>query len=351
MAADLVELAEDFLEAKRQRSGHEPGSSSDRARRTDLATWGRTLAMFSQVDTTDLPETRDLARDLGLVGLDDLRPDLLVRSLDALKAHYAPSTASRMATTMRTFCRWLVKKGHLPHDPIDDDEFYVQPQSRRASGRVVDTDGVAANNVLLHAFDGDQIERLLDAAVTPPENSRAAWPTRDKAMMLVLESTGIRAAECIGLQVGSVDTKLDTPMLRVVRNTKGNKPRDIPLSGRALAATNVYLDERRARAHDDGRLAFKAASDLWVRVNGAAMTTHTLDHMIRRCAEQAGVTLPDKTAAHGFRHHFGVELARRGVPLPVIQEAMGHTDPRTTAIYTKAVGRHLVSALEDAGWL
>ncbi len=68
-------------------------------------------------------------------------------------------------------------------------------------------------------------------------------------------------------------------------------------------------------------------------------------------AHRAGVVLPEGAAAHAFRHHYGVTLALRSVPQPVISQLMGHADPGTTAIYTTVASTQLIAALDDAGLL
>jgi site-specific recombinase XerD len=54
---------------------------------------------------------------------------------------------------------------------------------------------------------------------------------------------------------------------------------------------------------------------------------------------------------HGLWHHFGVQFAIRGIPPASLQHLVGHTDPRTTALYARNASRDLVDALDDAGWL
>jgi integrase len=54
---------------------------------------------------------------------------------------------------------------------------------------------------------------------------------------------------------------------------------------------------------------------------------------------------------HGFRHHYGLQLALRGLPPATLQQLMGHSDPRTTALYTRHASFDLINALDDAGWL
>lgn len=88
-----------------------------------------------------------------------------------------------------------------------------------------------------------------------------------------------------------------------------------------------------------------------MRNDGRAMSTDSLYHLIKRIALAAGVVLPDDALGHGLRHHFGVQLAIRGVPPATLQQLMGPTDPRTTAPPLRHASRDLVNALDDAGWL
>lgn len=80
------------------------------------------------------------------------------------------------------------------------------------------------------------------------------------------------------------------------------------------------------------------------------MSTDSLYHLVKRIALAAGASLPDDALVHGLRHHFWVQLAIRGVSPATLQQLMGHTDPRTTALCTRHASRDLVNALDDAGW-
>lgn len=339
---DLTELAEDWLATKLAMTTASNPEGSDRARRGDLARWGRYIATIRGQDISHRDNAQlDVAGDLGLITLPDLTADNLVRALGSLRLSFADSTCRRMIATMTTFCDWLVRKGHLPSTPAKDDDF-IMP--KRNAG---DLDAVMP----FHAFTMFEIEAMLDAATAPPTSRRSAWPIRDAAMLSVLEGTGLRAAELIGMRVKNADLDLDPPMIRVRRGAKGSKTRDVPAPQRTVTAVRSYLTERTERAKNDERLAHVDDSPLWVRHNGKPMNTQMLDRLIRQCADQGDVSLPGQAAAHGFRHHYGMQLARRGVPVPLIQEAMGHSDSRTTAIYTRAVGTHLADAMHDAGWL
>ena len=81
------------------------------------------------------------------------------------------------------------------------------------------------------------------------------------------------------------------------------------------------------------------------------MTRQDVDHILRRLCGAAGVTAPAGEMAHGFRHYYGTTMAVRAVPLPVIQQLLGHSDPRTSSIYTRVAATSLTNALQDAGML
>jgi integrase len=326
----MVELAEDWLAAKTLGSASAAGHS-DAARRSDLARIGRAVAV-ALGRTADGSRNYDLERDLGPLRLEDLSDETVLRTVAVLKAGYSPATARRTLSTLRGFTRWLVRRGHLAADPCDDDGLVLP---RRPS------DGVA------HAFLTEEVEAMRAAAANPPPTARSAWPARDVAIVDVLAGCGLRAAECCGVQIGDVDRRLDRPVLHVRHGVKGGRRRDVPLPRSVLESCESWAAERADRFGGNAR----PSERLFVRTNGAALDDAWLDRLVRRLARQSGVALRHQVAAHGFRHHYGTQLALRRVPPAIIQELMGHADPRTTAVYTRSVASHLVDALDDAGWL
>lgn len=150
-------------------------------------------------------------------------------------------------------------------------------------------------------------------------------------------------------------------MLHLLRGVKRQKPRDIPIRRHTVDALERWLGARAEWANQDPIYKVKPAAPLFVRrdlrkkpgtMDAARLPLdrNALDHLLRSIADQAGVTPPGDALAHAFRHHFGAELARRGVPPFQIQQLMGHTDPRTTSIYTQLAGLELHAALAEAGW-
>lgn len=333
---DLAELAEDWLAAKATTSTASNVDGATRARRNDLARWGRALTAARGGEAAMRPGGRfDLAEDLGVHSIDALSTEHLARALAMMRSHYDPATCRRSLATLRTFCRWLVRRGHLEANPTDDDELAVAP--------VAGDDTISTG---FFAFETREVDAMIAAAAEPPEGLRAAWAARDVAALRLLEGCGLRVAELCALRNADLVLDADVPVVHVVRGAKRSKRRTVPLPRRGVAAVDAYLAER----DRDGLDASDAAA-LLVRRDGTALNQPFVDRLIRRVAAQGGVTMRGDAAAHGFRHYYGMSLALRGVPVAVIAEAMGHADTRTTSIYMRAVGRHISGALDDAGWL
>ena len=323
------EAAEDWLAAKRVGRAKDDAGNSDRARRGDLRRWAAAInAVEGRPVPTFPPHSLDgwqyVMTELGDV-------DVLLRALDLLGGELAPSSRQRALSTLRGFCGWLVRRQLLSTNPCDAPELTVK---RSSSGEVL-------------SFRPDEVERLLTAAATPPpSNVRSAWPARDVAVVETLAHCGVRVSELIGLTVASVERDRQQVLLKVRAGAKGDKPRNVPVPRRTLTAVDEYLEER-ARLY--GPLANR--SRLFVRHDGSPLTQQLVDRTLRRLATAAGVTPPEGAMAHALRHAYGMDLAMRGVPLSVIQQLLGHDDPRTTSIYTAAHAEDLSAALADAGVL
>lgn len=172
---------------------------------------GRTL---HQVTGHDVDETAPLDIEVDLAGLSpaSLSIDNLIASLDLLRRRYRSSTLQRLCSTLRSFCRWCVRRGHLTSSPFDNEILHVtyrhEPEIR--------------------AFAESEIDAMLEAAITPAKNAWSGWGARDVAAVDVLAFTGVRAAAFCALQVGDVGST-DRPILYIRRGAKGNKRPEVPL--------------------------------------------------------------------------------------------------------------------------
>lgn len=251
--------------------------------------------------------------------------DTLVRALDLLGDQLSTATRQRMLSTLRGFCGYVVRRGLLDTDPTVAEELTVR--------RVTNDD--------IKAFTDNDVERLIEAAAQPaPRLMRAAWPTRDVAIINTMAFCGLRVSELCAPDVDSLDRHGERPLLRLVDGTKGGRHRVVPIPSPTLAAIDAYLVERG-----------DAPGPIFQRHNGTAMSQQAIDNRLRQIAHLAGVSPPPGAMAHALRHSYGMRLALRGVHLTVIQQLMGHTDPRTTSAYARAHATGLGDALDEAGLL
>jgi integrase/recombinase XerC len=175
---------------------------------------------------------------------------------------------------------------------------------------------------LPQTLDADQMARLLEIRADDPLGRR------DRAMMELLYSSGLRLAELVGLDLASVDLKD-----RVVHVLgKGRKARIVPVGRAAVAALGAWLKERPALAHS-------AESALFVGRNGRRLGARAVQIRVAHWARRQGLNL--HVHPHLFRHSFASHLLESSGELRGVQELLGHADISTTQIYTHLDFQHL----------
>ena len=177
---------------------------------------------------------------------------------------------------------------------------------------------------LPRTLDADQMARLL---AIPPA---AAEPltARDRAIMELLYSSGLRLAELTGLELGSLD--LRDKVVRVLG--KGRKARIVPVGRQAVQALRAWLAERPALARPE-------ESALFVGRNGRRLGARAVQARIAGWARRQGLNVP--VHPHLFRHSFASHLLESSGELRGVQELLGHADISTTQIYTHLDFQHL----------
>lgn len=169
----------------------------------------------------------------------------------------------------------------------------------------------------------EQMERLLSQ---PALSSKTGL--RDKAILEVLFSTGLRVSELVGLNRDQVDTKRRE--FGVIG--KGRRPRVVFLSDRAAEWLDRWLNSR----EDNWRPVFirlaKDKPDLLADGEEMRLTTRSVQRLVDKYCRQA--RLPIKLSPHGIRHSFATDLLSNGAGLRDVQEMLGHKNIATTQIYT-----------------
>lgn len=331
MGKPLPVLADEWIRYKRTRTRRGLSVASETAYRADLAAVARRVAsdLGRQADPELLaaegggPAPVGRPDPLALLSLDDLTEDNLAAAFAALvEADYAAATRSRMLSAWRGWCRWLARSGHLPVDPTTALE---TPAARATSG---DADIY---------FSPEELARIVEAVAQPDPREDAPWPERDLGLVALLGGSGARASEAIDARVGALRHENDSDTLHVVG--KGGKRRTIPVAPEVVTAVQRYLGSRAER------LGPAVASDrLFVRADGRPFNRQALDYLVEKWLRRAGVSLRPGELAHAFRHTYAVHLVQMGVPLPQVQELLGHASLTTTARYLRMTGAELQEA-------
>ena len=164
---------------------------------------------------------------------------------------------------------------------------------------------------------------MMEKLLAAPEGGTFTG-SRDKAILELIYSAGLRSFELVGLDHADID--LDRRILRL--RGKGMKERINPVGRYAVAALEDYL--RHKESHPD-RARFDADA-VFLNFRGQRLTTRSVRRMLSHYAGLAG--LPGDVSPHTLRHSFATHLLQRGADLRVVQELLGHENISTTQIYT-----------------
>ena len=183
---------------------------------------------------------------------------------------------------------------------------------------------------ILSAFEAEQILKVPD--LSTPRG------LRDRAILETLYATGVRRQELAALKIDDIDLENGRLM---VRQGKGKRDRLLPLSERACAWIEKYLEESRfhiSRGADDG--------SLFISHIGKRMHPEQMTKIVRRSIEAAEIEKPG--ACHLFRHTLATLMLEGGADLRYVQAMLGHADISTTQIYTRVAIGKLQEALEKS---
>ena len=239
-------------------------------------------------------------KDILKLGISDL--EKFVISLDGLEA----SSVSNVISSIKAFYNYYIKLGKIISNPAD----------------LIDMPKLIKK--LPDYLTVDEVNKLLDISVID------AFSARNKAILELLYSSGLRISELVNLELKSID--FDDCIIRVFG--KGSKERIVPMNDYAINALKEYLDNYRF-------LMIKNEINNYVFLNnhGKIMTRQGVFKMLKKECVVKGIR--KNISPHTLRHTFATHLLQNGADLRVIQEILGHSDISTTQIYTHVTNEKL----------
>jgi len=240
----------------------------------------------------------------------------LSRLSDGKGGQIAKKTQGYHIIALRSFLKWMNKTGFNAMSP-----------------ELLDLPKIEDRQV--HFLSGDQVDRLLSA----PSLSSIVGK-RDKAILELLFSTGLRVSELTKLDRETVD--FEHREFGIVG--KGGRARVVFLSSRAAEWLKIYLDAR----HDQFNPLFirhRGKVDPTMEDDDMRLTPRSVQRLVKKYARK--VKLPVDVTPHVIRHSFATDLLIAGADLRSVQEMLGHKNVATTQIYTHVTNKQLRSIHEQ----
>jgi integrase/recombinase XerC len=231
---------------------------------------------------------------------------------------YSSATMARKIATLRSFHKWLEKRGLIESNPML--VIRTPKQSKR----------------LPKAITVEQVEQLLSAP-----NDQTLLGARDRAILETLYSTGIRVSEVVGIDRGSLDDSSEAILIR----GKGRRERMVPLGSHALAAIRHYVAMHNGELSAAG-LSADDDAPLFVNKHGGRLSSRSVRRKVTKYLEQVG--LDPEISPHTIRHSFATHLLDNGADLRSVQELLGHQSLSSTQVYTHVSARRSRGAYDKA---
>lgn len=288
---DLQEAIERFLHHLRTERQLSPNT---------LESYGRDLKRLASIEAEG-------GQDLASLDTARVRQAMAAQH----RAGISGRSLQRWLSAVRSFCNYAIRQGWLKANPA---EAVTAPRSPRKLPKAMDVDAV---NQLMELQGDDWLA------------------VRDRAMLELLYSSGLRLSELTGLDLDDID--LSDASIQVTG--KGNRERRLPVGRYALAALRAWFAERRQLAADGEAAVF--ISKRGKRLGNRAVQVRLAQIGIRMGAEQ-------KLHPHMLRHSFASHMLESSGDLRSVQEMLGHANLSTTQIYTHLDFQHLAEVYDSA---
>ena len=224
---------------------------------------------------------------------------------------YKPNTIAIKVRAVKRFFEWMETKGYVLMNPSD---FLKEPKvEKRLPGK---------------ALTIEEMDRVLDQ----PDLTKATG-IRDRAILEVFYSTGVRLFELMGMKINDVDLKSGTVF---VRQGKFKKDRVVPLGDHAIRYLKTYLEKVRPRLQF---LSIDVYQDFWLGSEGRPLTPIRIQQLVRLYGRKA--KLSKDIGPHVLRHTFATQMIKQGADMVSVAMILGHTSLAVTKRYTSVTEMEL----------
>lgn len=252
----------------------------------------------------DLGRLSDWSLKNGLELVSLTRLDLREWLMDLSGEKLSESSKRRMVSSIRGFYKFLMIDGHLKSSPAED---IATPQK---------------GSYLPKFLNKTEIEMLL----SQPDVSTEIG-LRDRAILELMYSSGLRVSEVVNLQIRDLD--LDLGILTCIG--KGSKTRRVPMGSSAVEWMKSYLALRRKIENVENQ-------NMFVSPSGKPLNRQLIHSFIKAYGDKCGL---EGVSPHTLRHSFATHLVQNSADIRSVQQMLGHADISTTQIYTHITDAHL----------
>lgn len=221
------------------------------------------------------------------------------------KDHLNSVSLQRHLTSIRQFMKWANQANYLEMNPVND--FKIKRQPRPLPGMI----------------DIETVKQILEQAAPEKPIEHQLW-IRDKAILELLYSSGLRLAEVQGVTIRDID--FTRHLIRITG--KGNKTRIVPFGSKARESLVMWLKVYRIWVGD-----FVQDSPVFITRKGNALTPRQIENRVKLQALRSGVSVD--LHPHLLRHCFASHMLSNSGDLRAVQEMLGHSSLSTTQIYTQ----------------
>ena len=232
--------------------------------------------------------------------------------IDHLNKNLEPRSISRNISTLKSLYKYLKLNKIVDQNPMDT---INNPKTKKTLPKVLSE---------------EEVNKLLDIDLNND------FDYRNKAMLELMYSSGLRVSELINLKVNDID--LNNESVRIYG--KGSKERIIPLNEYTVEALNQYITNHRRELFKHGENNY-----LFLNNHGNPMTRQGFFKILKKIAQEKNIKT--EFSPHTLRHSFATHLLKYGADLRSIQELLGHSDISSTQIYTHVTNEKLQKNYEE----